>query len=300
MAATTLEIERREVVRGGQAFGSAGAYERIAGVLRFAVDPTLPDHRLIADLERAPRNGQGRVEFWADFYLLQPVDPARGNRRLLLDVPNRGRKIALGMFNGAVSVPEPVDAEHFGNGFLMRHGYSVAWVGWQVDVPRRDGLMALGAPAARGVSGRLRCEWRPNAPVDVLPLADRYHLPYPAADLDDPEAQLTVREHAGAEPVAMPRDAWRFAKRDGDRLVPDPGHLHVKAGFAPGASTTSCIARRTRRWWGSASSPCATPRGSSRAARPRRETPPPGASIARTSSACRRAGASCATCSTSA
>ena len=234
MAATTLEIERREVVRGGQAFGSAGAYERIAGVLRFAVDPTLPDHRLIADLERAPRNAQGRVEFWADFYLLQPVDAARGNRRLLLDVPNRGRKIALGMFNGAVSVPEPVDAEHFGNGFLMRHGYSVAWVGWQVDVPRRDGLMALGAPAARGVSGRLRCEWRPNAPADVLPLADRYHLPYPAADLEDPEAQLTVREHAGAEPVAMPRDAWRFAKRDGDRLVPDPGHLHVKAGFVPG------------------------------------------------------------------
>jgi hypothetical protein len=225
MAVTTLEIGKREIVLDGKPFGAAGAYEKIAGVLRFAVDPGLPIHRTITDLGAAPRNAAGLVEFSADFYLLRPVDPARSNRRLLLDVPNRGRKIALGMFNGTPWAPDPSAAEHFGNGFLMRHGYTVAWVGWQPDVPRRDGLMALDAPVARGVTGRLRCEWRPNLPADVLPLADRYHIPHPAADLDDPDAELTVRAHAGAAPVAVPRQAWRFA---------DASHIRLDGGFTPG------------------------------------------------------------------
>ena len=234
MAVTTLEIEKRETVLDGRAFGAAGAYEKVAGILRFAVDPTLPVHRPITDLALPPRNAAGRVEFWADFYLLQPVDGARANRRLLLDVPNRGRKIALGMFNGTPWAPDPSEAEHFGNGFLMRHGWTVAWVGWQPDVPRRDGMMALGVPAARGVSGRVRCEWRPNLPADVLPLADRYHIPYPTADVADPAAQLSVREHAGAEPVAVPRQSWRFARREGEGLVDDASHIHLTGGFAPG------------------------------------------------------------------
>src|SRR5262245_22793971 len=234
MAVTAFEVERREPVLGGHAFGKVGPYEKVVGVLRFAVDPERPAHRAITDLGAAPRSAAGRVEFWADAYVLKPIEGARGNRRLLLDVPNRGRKIALGMFNGTAGVPEPVDPEHFGNGFLLRHGYTLAWAGWQPDVPRRDGLMALGAPQARGVSGRVRCEWRPNLPGDVLPLADRYHIPYAAADLDDPDAHLSVRDHAGAAPVAVPRQAWRFARRQGNGLVPDASHLHLIGGFAPG------------------------------------------------------------------
>jgi hypothetical protein len=234
MAVTGFEIERRETVLGGQSFGNVGPYERVVGILRFAVDPERPAHRAIVDLGMVPRNAAGAVEFWADAYVLQPVAAARGNRRLLLDVPNRGRKIALGMFNGTAGVPEPVEGEHFGNGFLMRQGYTLAWVGWQPDVPRRDGLMALAPPKALGVSGRVRCEWRPNLPGDVLPLADRYHIPYAAADLDDPDAHLSVRESADAAPVAVPRHAWRFARREGQGLVPDPSHIHLSGGFAPG------------------------------------------------------------------
>ena len=74
----------------------------------------------ISSRRRATR--EGRVEFAADFYLLRPVEAARGNGSLLLDVPNRGRKVALGMFNSAARVPDPTTAEDFGNGFLMRHG----------------------------------------------------------------------------------------------------------------------------------------------------------------------------------
>jgi len=223
---TKLDIQTRTTVLGGQAFGTAGAYEKIAGTIRFAVDPGHPANSGITDIGLAPRNADGRVEFSGDFYLLKPVDPRKGNGRLLLDVANRGRKVALGVFNSAVRVPDPAAAADFGNGFLMRHGYTVAWVGWQHDVPRRDGLMALDVPNARGITGFIRCELRPNARIATLPLADRYHIPHPVADLADPAARVTVREHGAAAPVELPRSAWRF---------PDPAHIEMNGGFTPGA-----------------------------------------------------------------
>ncbi len=225
MAVMTVRVARREAVLGGRPFGEAGAYEKIAGTLHFAVDPAHPLHAEITDLGRAPRNGAGLVEFSADFHLLGPRDAARGNGAVLLDVPNRGRKVALGMFNSTPRAADPTTDEDFGNGFLMRHGYTVAWVGWQPDVPRVDGLMALDAPIARGVTGFVRCEFRPNLPAPRLPLADRYHIPQPTIALDDPQARLSAREHAGAERVLVPRASWRFC---------DPTHVEIDGGFVPG------------------------------------------------------------------
>jgi len=222
MAVTRLEVTRREPVLDGAPFGAGGAYEKIEGVLHFAVDPDARAHEPIADLGLAPRNGRGLVESSADFYLLRPL---AGSRRLLLDVPNRGRKIALGMFNSAPRSNDPTTPEDFGNGFLMRHGYTVAWIGWQPDVPRRDGMMALDVPRVPGVSERLRCEFRPIARVDRLPLADRYHVPHPVSRLDDPEAELHVRDHGDAPATTLPRSAWRF---------PDAGSVTLDGGFEPG------------------------------------------------------------------
>jgi hypothetical protein len=223
MAVVRLEVTRREPVLGGAPFGAAGPYEKLEGVLHFAVDPASPVHEPIADLGLAPRDPSGLVPSSADFYLLRPL--GGGSRRLLLDVPNRGRKIALGMFNSAPRSNDPAGPEDFGNGFLMRHGYTVAWVGWQPDVPRRDGMMALTVPRVPGVSERVRCEFRPNARVDALPLADRYHIPHPVARPDDADAELHVREHVQAEAVTVPRSAWRF---------PDAGSVALDGGFLPG------------------------------------------------------------------
>ena len=99
MAVTSLQITKRTAVLDGRPFGAAGAYEKIVGVLRLGVHPTHPANQAIADLAAAPRSAAGLVECDADFYVLRPRDSARGNRRLLLDVPNRGRKVALGMLN---------------------------------------------------------------------------------------------------------------------------------------------------------------------------------------------------------
>jgi hypothetical protein len=238
MTGARFEIERREPLLGGAAFGATGAYEKITGTLHLAVDPAAPVHAAIADVGLAPRNARGLVESSAGFYLLRPV--GGGNRRLLLDVPNRGRKIALGMFNSAPRSNDPATPAELGNGFLMRHGYTLAWVGWQPDVPRQDGLMALAVPRVRGVSGPVRCEFRPTGRVDTLPLADRYHIPHPASDPDDATAALTVREHAGAPAVAVPRSAWRFARPAGGTMVADASFIHLAAGFEPGKIYECC------------------------------------------------------------
>jgi hypothetical protein len=223
---TNLEIHRREVLLDGKCFGQTGAYEKVIGTIRFAADPAHPLHARITDIDAAPRNADGRVEFSGDFYLLKPVDPQKGNRRLLVDVPNRGRKVALDIFNSAPRVPDPAAPEHFGNGFLMRHGFSVAWIGWQPDVPRQDGMMALDVPRVEGVTGWVRVQRRPNERVDTMPLADRYHVPYATVDLHDGQARLTVRERAGAPLTEVPRSAWRFS---------DATHVALDGGFAPGA-----------------------------------------------------------------
>lgn len=223
---TQLDVQSRATVLDGKPFGATGAYEKIVGTLRFAVDPMHPLHQRVTDIAHAPRNAKGQVEFDGDFYVLKPVDMKKGNGRLLMDVPNRGRKVALGMFNSTPRVPDPSTPVDFGNGFLMRHGYTIGWIGWQIDVPRQDGLMVLDVPRAQDVTGFIRCRLRPNSRVNVLPLADRYHKPNAVADLNDAEAHVTVREHGGSEPVTLPREAWLF---------PDGAHIEMKGGFTPGA-----------------------------------------------------------------
>ena len=252
MAVTRFEIDRREPVLGGAPFGAAGPYEKIVGTLHFAVDPAARVHESIVDLALAPRSARGHVECSADFALLRPL--GGGNRRLLLDVPNRGRKIALGMFNSTPRSNDPTTREDFGNGFLMRHGYTVGWVGWQPDVPRQDGMMALTVPRVAGVSGRIRCEFRPNTHAASLPLADRYHIPHPVARPDDPEHELTVRAHASAPEMPVPRrrggsDASRAGRSWWTRRT-SPS----TAASSPARSTIATTAPSIPRWWGSGSS----------------------------------------------
>src|SRR5713226_3595882 len=85
-----VEVRARSDVLGGKAFGLAGAYEKLSGTMFFAVSPGNPHDQAIVDVDLAPRNAKGEVEFSADFYVLKPKDSARASGTLLLEVPNRG------------------------------------------------------------------------------------------------------------------------------------------------------------------------------------------------------------------
>lgn len=238
MAVTHLEIRSHTPLADGAAFGDVGPYERLEGTIHFAVDPAHPANACIVDLDLAPRDAQGRVRFSADFCLVQPVDPARGSGRLLLDVLNRGRKTVLTQFNRAPREPVPTPRVDPGDGFLMERGWTIAWCGWQWDVIRSPALMGLEAPRAlrdgRPIPGRVRVEFQPNEPLADHLLADRVHHPYPAADLDEVEAVLTVRDWWNGPRTVVPRDQWRFARDEGGRPVPDPTRVWLRGGFEPG------------------------------------------------------------------
>ncbi len=237
MAVTKLLITSRRPFAQEKAFGHIGPYEQLDGTVYFAVDPNHSANRLITDLKLAPRDANGLVHFSSDWRLLRPVEPRRGNHRLLFDILNRGRGPVLRNINSALDVlpTEPLDP---GNGFLMRQGYTVAWCGWQHDVPDAPGLMRLRPPEAvtpaGPVSGKLVVTFQPNAPTCVQFLADNMHRPYPTQGLDDPGAMLTEQAHEDAPERVIPREQWSFARLEKGRVMPDASHVYMTSGFQPG------------------------------------------------------------------
>src|SRR5215212_97532 len=156
-----FNIVERGPAFAGRAFGDVGPYERITARATIALDPSDDRNAVITDLAKAPRNPDGKVEATADVVILRPADPTHGNGTLLLDVPNRGRKLAPQLFDdssqpGANNAQSADDA---GIGFLHRQGYTMVWVGWQGDIPSRTGQIALTAPVLKGVTGPAREEF---------------------------------------------------------------------------------------------------------------------------------------------
>jgi hypothetical protein len=249
-ARLALSIDDRRTFADGHAFGDSGAYERLTGRVRFWADPVNGNHPTVTDLDKAPRNSDGLVEYTADFCLLKPVEMARGNRRVFFDYGNRGNKRALQFFNDAVGSGSPTALEHAGNGFLMRRGYTIAWLAWQGDLLPGDGRMLLDVPVVTDngnpITGTVRNEYIVNAPgVSVMPLSGLApSRSYPTVSLDTRQARLTRRRYAASPREAIPHDAWSFARLeespavDGlgrDRaVVPSDIHLYLHAGFETG------------------------------------------------------------------
>ena len=237
MAITELEITNRTSFASGVPFGDVGAYELLEGTAHYAVDPSHARNQGITDLELAPRDSTGNVVFSSDFSMLQPVNLDRGNRRILFDVVNRGRKTAL-TFNG---VPIPTDATaplQAGNGYLMRRGYTVVWGGWQADVPPTPGLIGLQGPEAVGpqgpLTGRIMCQFQCNEPTQVFLLADREHLANPAADPEEAGAMLTVRDLPNSPAIPVDRSQWAFVRVEDEDVEPQHSHVYMPSGFEPG------------------------------------------------------------------
>lgn len=227
-----LRIERREPVAAGRAFGAAGAYEKLVGKVDFEFDPALPANAVVVDLKLAPRNGRGRVEASADFYMLKPVEARKGNGRLFYEVGNRGGKSILPTFQKAVASADPSTDAEIGDGALMRQGFTLLWMGWQWDVPVRPGVMRMEMPIAtengRPITGLVRGNFILNERAATASLADRNHLAYEVLDPAAPDNVMTVRDEPTARGEIVPRARWRFV--DGGR----GGTVALDGGFEPG------------------------------------------------------------------
>jgi hypothetical protein len=222
-----IEVKSRADVLSGKTFGKAGAYEKLAGKIYFAVDPGNSANRIITDIDKAPKNASGKVEFSSDFYLIKPKDESRGNGTVLYEVSNRGNKGLLGFFNLGTNSLDPETARDFGDGFLMDQGFTVLWVGWQFDAPNRDGMLRVYVPPAHEANGRpiqglVRSDFSTTQKTSDVTLSD---TTYNVIDPKAPANVLSVRDSVEGARRTIPRDQWSFSA--------DAKSVHMASGFEP-------------------------------------------------------------------
>src|SRR5579871_1769934 len=209
-AVTSVELVDRSDYLGGP-------WEKIVAKVHFAIDPKAPANHVIGDIDLAPRNENGLVEFSADLYVLKPRDSAKSNGTALLEISNRGGKGLHGTFDVA------------GDNFLLEHGFTLVWVGWEFDVPPTGDLLRLYAPVAtengKPIVGLVRSEWVGDKRVTTIPLGDRNQVGYAVADPNSGENRMLVRDTVAGERRPIPSSKWKFS---------DATHVTMEDGFEPG------------------------------------------------------------------
>jgi hypothetical protein len=233
-------IEKREPFASGLNFGNVGSYEKLIGRIFFSIDPNAPANQTITDLDNAPRNRNGFVEYDTDFCILKPVDLTRGNRRLIYDVINRGNKGVLEYFNDAKRNHEPSQIEDAGNGFIMRRGYTIVWSAWEGDILPGDDRMTIRLPIAtengREINGIVRSEFIAHeSGIKSYPLSgENYTLSYETISLDTALSKFTYRKKESDQRKPIRPDEWQFAKLEDGRITPSPKYCYLPTGFRPG------------------------------------------------------------------
>ena len=208
------EVTRLEIT--SRADLSYAGYEKILGRVFFSVDPADPRNRVIADLDKAPRNAQGRVEFSADFYAVRPK--TGGNGVAIVDVVNRGNRVTR-MFNRVAAGNDP----DVGDGFLMRRGFTVIAVGWEFDLPAEGEMLRIRVPNAEGVTGIVRTLIEVDKRAPTYRLAEDVPA-YPPADPQGVDSVLTVRDALSGAAQTIARSQWRLSRDE----------VSLEGGFEPG------------------------------------------------------------------
>ena len=202
---------------GAQSFGTVGAYEKILAKAYGQLDPLNRRNALIKDIELAPRNAEGMVEYSVDLHILKPIDMAKSNNRIFYDVVNRGNK-GHSAFND-VGNNNPTTATDAGNGLLMRLGYTLVFSGWEDEklvLPGGDRALAK-LPIAKNIDGSSIVEKTITEVIFDNPTGNQIPLTYAAANLDQSQAKMLVRNHTkfvvGAplvDRVEVPKSVWSY------------------------------------------------------------------------------------------
>ena len=234
---TEINVTAAEPFAEGTSFGNAGAYERVKGTFKGELDPADARNTVIVNLDKAPRNAAGRVEYEADFFMLRPADAARGNRKIIYDVTNRGRMyIHWRLMDARLSSPaamnDPRTLQDAGSGLFLRMGYTLVWSGWDPDAPRSNNGLAMkpviatngGAPIVRVIRDELTSGTRG-------PQRETFRLTHEAAALDPAQARLTVRRREADPRTEIPAGGWAYVSPREIRLLPagtrpEPGSLY--------------------------------------------------------------------------
>ena len=226
---TRIVIDRKQSpAYEGKLFGSIGQYEILTGRAFGELDPKDPHNTIITDIQFAPRNAHGMVEYVATFMLVKPMDLAKANGVLLYGVPNRSNR----NLGGAYSV-----SGESGEEFLLKRGYIILNSGWQGDLTPRAGFETITVPIARNpdgssITGTVLARFS-NMPAgtNTLPL----HVAHETASLNTSKATLTKRasEEGAIIPIASAEWAFGDCSKTPFPGTPDANKVCLKNGFDP-------------------------------------------------------------------
>jgi hypothetical protein len=208
---TQIQILARGTAFGGHSFAGVGQYEFITGIATGEVDPNDPHNAIITDIQLAPKNAQGHVVYQHNFYILQPLDPSKGNHKMMYEPPNRGSKTYQQLNNTPTGTNDPAaltDPVALDDSFLWTRGYTTAWSGWENHFGPLNGLTATASFPVVGTD--------PNNPITgpayeyIVTGAASFTLAYPAASANQSNAVLTHRIHLDDPPVPVPTTGWTY------------------------------------------------------------------------------------------
>jgi len=222
-----IEIKEKKVITNLPDINTTGPYEILKGVIYLEVDPDDPANQGIVDLRLAPRNKNGNVECSTEFELHQPVEPNRGNHRLMYIVSNRGTS-------------ENYFSWLLDKNWFYSEGWSYLYCGWQCDLAESDKSLNFRSPIisdnGKVITGKVLFEFYSyeNVLIYSMPLEANGSPAYPIVSMDNSHASLTVRQYPWEKAVELPRSGWQFARYEAGKVIPDSISLYIKEGFKPG------------------------------------------------------------------
>jgi hypothetical protein len=210
---TRIQILNRTIAFGGYSFPGVGQYEVITGIAFGEVNPTNPQNSLITDIQLAPKNANGNVEYQHNFYILKPLDLNKGNRKMMYEPPNRGGKTYQTLNNTPSGTNDPAaltDPAVLQDSFLWTRGYTTVWSGWEHNLGALTGFTATASfPVARNPGNTTITG--PSYEYIVTGGAS-FTLQYAAASATQgaPDAVLTHRVHLNDTPQVVPNSGWAY------------------------------------------------------------------------------------------
>lgn len=215
---------------GGASYGTVGQYETIAGRAFGELDPADRRNSIITDLQLAPRNARGRVEYVATFFVVKPIDMSKSSHLLWHDVPNRGGRITINVAErtlGDIGLSSGWQGDQSGR-TVPRPGveYVIVPVARQAD----------GSPVTGPVVGRI---FNASGPESRPLITYSNPVPYRPLTLDTRAATLTTHASETADGriggiATIPSGDWAWARCTASQPfpgVPDSTQICLKNGF---------------------------------------------------------------------
>jgi hypothetical protein len=227
-----FEIISRSTVYGGKSFAAVGQYELILARAVGVLDPADPRNSGIVNLNKAPKNADGMVNYTVDAQILKPLDMTKSNKKILYDVVNRGSRMALTYINSQTGWTSAGS----GSDFLQNSGFTMVWSGWQgdismPDIPSLTGAVGASFPIAvnsdgSAITGASREEF-----VDQTANPFVGTLTYPAATGAKANATLTVRQKETDPRIPVPQENWDYVAGSNNQAI----QVTKVAGYDVGA-----------------------------------------------------------------